>query len=191
MKNNEEIPECLGGHGDELPADVLKMVNQVLELLHRKDKDHQGSKIEIVYVASGGQHIDNQIILGAYPGPIPEQCSPTRSLIPEQCSPTHSLSQGREKGAGDLPEVLSTDKAMVLWKKAQEAGYVDENFQPLISRTQAALLADAMAKRLGIKEKWKVFEGLWNRRNMYRDYHDAHDQRQSLKFQDKLKELFR
>jgi len=26
---------------------------------------------------------------------------------------------------------------------------------------------------------------------MYRDYHDAHDQRQSLKFQDKLKELFR
>jgi hypothetical protein len=90
-----------------------------------------------------------------------------------------------------LPEVLSTDKAMVLWKKAQEAGYVDENFQPLISRTQAALLADAMAKRLGIKEKWKVFEGLWNRRNMYRDYHDAHDQRQSLKFQDKLKELFR
>ena len=180
MKNNEEIPECLGGLGDELPADVLKMVNQVLEQMHRKDKDHQGSKIEIVYVASGGQHIDNQIILGAYPGPIPEQSSPTRSL-----------SQGREKGAGDLPEVLSTDKAMALWKKAQEAGYVDENFQPLISRTQAALLADAMAKRLGIKEKWKVFEGLWNRRNMYRDYHDAHDQRQSLKFQDKLKELFR
>ena len=180
MKNNEEIPESLGGLGDELPADVLKMVNQVLELLHRKDKDHQGSKIEIVYVASGGQHVENQIILGAYPGPIPEQCSPTRSL-----------SQRREKGAGDLPEVLSTDKAMVLWKKAQEAGYVDENFQPLISRTQAALLADAMAKRLGIKEKWKVFEGLWNRRNMYRDYHDAHDQRQSLKFQDKLKELFR
>ena len=180
MKNNEEIPECLGGLDDVLPADVLKMVNQVLELLHRKDKDHQGSKIEIVYVASGGQHVENQIILGAYPGPIPEQCSPTRSL-----------SQGREKGAGDLPEVLSTDKAMVLWKKAQEAGYVDENFQPLISRTQAALLADAMAKRLGIKEKWKVFEGLWNRRNMYRDYHDAHDQRQSLKFQDKLKELFR
>ena len=180
MNHHEEIPESLGGLGDELPADVLKMVNQVFELLHRKDKDHQGSKIEIVYVASGGQHVENQIILGAYPGPIPEQCSPTRSL-----------SQGREKGAGDLPEVLSTDKAMVLWKKAQEAGYVDENFQPLISRTQAALSADAMAKRLGIKEKWKVFEGLWNRRNMYRDYHDAHDQRQSLKFQDKLKELFR
>ena len=180
MNHNEEVPDSLGGLGDMLPADVLKKLDELLELLHQKNHISQGSKIEIVYVASGGQHVENQIILGAYPGPIPEQCSPTRSL-----------SQGREKGAGDLPEVLSTDKAMVLWKKAQEAGYVDENFQPLISRTQAALLADAMAKRLGIKEKWKVFEGLWNRRNMYRDYHDAHDQRQSLKFQDKLKELFR
>ena len=177
MNHNEEVPESLGGLGDMLPADVLKMVNQVLELLHRKDKDHQGSKIEIVYVASGGQHVENQIILGAYPGPIPEQCSPTRSL-----------SQGREKGAGDLPEVLSTDKAMVLWKKAQEAGYVDENYQPLISRTQAALLADAMAERLGIKEKWKVFEGLWKRNNMYYDYYKALGQRQSLVFQDELKQ---
>ena len=180
MNHNEEIPESLGGLGDELPADVLKMVNQVFELLHRKDKDHQGSKIEIVYVASGGQHVENQIILGAYPGPIPEQSSPTRSL-----------SQGREKGAGNLPEVLSTDKAMVLWKKAQEAGYVDENFQPLISRTQAALLADTMAERLSIKEKWKMFEGLWNRNNMYNDYYRAMNQQQSLTFQDELKQLFK
>ena len=33
-----------------------------------------------------------------------------------------------------------------------------------------------MAERLGIKEKWKVFETLWNRRNMYRDYYDAMNQ---------------
>ena len=79
---------------------------------------------------------------------------------------------------------------MVLWQKAQDAGYVDANYQPLISRTQAALLADAMAERLGIKEKWKVFEGLWRRRNMYRDYYDAMNQDQTYMFLDKLKELF-
>jgi hypothetical protein len=95
-----------------------------------------------------------------------------------------------EKEPSSLPEVLATDKAMILWKKAQKAGYVDENYQPLISRTQAALLADAMAKRLGIKEKWKVFEGLWRRRNMYRDYYDAMNQDQTYMFLDKLKELF-
>ena len=67
---------------------------------------------------------------------------------------------------------------------------MDEHYQPLLSRTQAALLADAMAERLGIKEKWKVFEGLWNRNNMRGDYTRAMNQRQSLGFQDKLKRLF-
>ena len=171
MNQNEEVPESLGGLGDMLPADVLKKVNELLELLHQKNHIRQGSKIEIVYVASGGQHVENQINIGkTYPDP--------------PCL-------GREKEAGDLPNELATDKAMVLWKKAQEAGYVDENFQPLISRTQAALLADTMAERLGIKEKWKVFEGLWNRKNMYRDYYKALNLQQSLAFQDEIKKLFR
>ena len=86
--------------------------------------------------------------------------------------------------------MLATPEAMALWRKAQRAGYVDEHYQPLLSRTQAALLADAMAERLGIKEKWKVFEGLWNRNNMRGDYTRAMNQRQSLGFQDKLKRLF-
>jgi hypothetical protein len=90
----------------------------------------------------------------------------------------------------ELPEELATDEAMALWEKAQRAGYVNEYYQPLLSRTQAALLADAMAERLGIKEKWKVFEGLWHRRNMYRDYYDAMNQDQTFSFLDKLKQLF-
>ena len=77
----------------------------------------------------------------------------------------------------------------MLWKKAQAAGYVNANYQPLISRTQAALLADTMAERLGIKEKWKVFEELWNRKNMYNDYYKALEQQQSLAFQDTLKRV--
>jgi hypothetical protein len=96
---------------------------------------------------------------------------------------------GREKGAGELPEVLSTEAAMTLWQKAQEAGFVDDNLQPLISRTQAALLADAMAMRLGIRNKWKVFETFWNRAKMYKDYYQAVDQKQFLPFQDKLKQI--
>lgn len=89
-----------------------------------------------------------------------------------------------------LPEVLATDKAMALWRKAQQAGYVDEHYQPLISRTQAALLADAMAERLGIKEKWKVFEGFWNRNYMRSDYNLALTRKKTLDFLDELKVLF-
>ena len=85
--------------------------------------------------------------------------------------------------------MLATPEAMELWRKAQQAGYVDEHYQPLISRTQAALLANATAQRLGIKEKWKVFEGLWHRKYLRSDYNLALSQQQSYEFQDELKRL--
>jgi hypothetical protein len=47
-----------------------------------------------------------------------------------------------------------------------------------------------MAERLGIKEKWKVFEALWNRKYMRSDYNLALTQQQSYDFQDELKQLF-
>ena len=108
-----------------------------------------------------------------------------------------ALPQPLPKGRGDntvkeeraLPDVLSSKQAMTLWQKALDAGYVDENYQPLISRTQSALLADAMAMRLGIRNKWKVFENFWNRAKMYKDYYQAVDQKQFLPFQNKLKQI--
>ena len=90
-----------------------------------------------------------------------------------------------------LPDELATDEAMRLWKKLQEAGYVDANYQPTISRPMAALMADAMATHLGIQEKWKIFETLWKRRNMRSDYNRAFTQQQSLGFQEILKNLIR
>ena len=169
MKYKDEDPDNLDGLGGMLPAEVLKMLNELLEQQHRTGHPNNGSKIEIVYVASGGQHVETQINL-APPGPSKER--------------------KKEAEPPALPDALSTEEAMALWKKAQEAGYVDENYQPLISRTQSALLADAMAERLGIREKWKVFETLWNRKNMYRDYYQALGQKKSLAFQDQLKARF-
>ena len=99
--------------------------------------------------------------------------------------------KGREKPLEKLPVALRTEAAMVLWRKAREAGYVDENFQPTLSRTLSAILAFEMAVRLDITEKWKTFEGLWNRRNMYRDYYKALNMQQALTFQDEIKRIFR
>ena len=149
--------------------DALGFINRLLERLNQADFTNQGSKIEVVYVASGGQHVETQVNIGAH----------------------RNTTQGREKGAEDMPELLATKEAMALWEKVQDAGYVDANYQPLISRTQSALLADAMAERLGIREKWKVFETLWNRKYMRSDYNLALTQQQSLDFQDELKSMFK
>ena len=174
-KKNEDDPDFLGGLGGMLPADVLKMLNELLERMQQLGHTNQGSKIEIVYVAAGAQyvnHIDTQVF---------GERKPQEAVQDSNVKDTPT----------SLPPELSTDKAMALWHKAQRAGYVDNNYQPLISRTQSAILAFEMAKRLGIRYKWKVFETLWNRRNMYRDYHDAINQYQSLNFRDSIKDLFR
>ena len=66
MNQNEEVPDLLGGLGDLLPADVLKMVNELLEQLHRKEKDHQGSTVINIY-GKGSlhvDHVDNQYLYG-------------------------------------------------------------------------------------------------------------------------------
>ena len=152
--------------------EALEFINRLLERLHQAGFTNHGSTIELVYVASGGQHVETQINIETLPQPLP-------------------IGRGGDttKGERNLPEALSTEEAMALWEKVKKAGYVDDNFQPLISRTQSALLADAMAERLGIREKWKVFETLWNRKNMYRDYYQALGQQKTLLFHDKLKKV--
>ena len=159
--------------------EIVALLNRLLEKLHQADSNHQGSTVINIYEKGSlhVDHVDNQNFYG-------DACPKAKTLPDPPCV-------GREKCTGELPEVLRVDKAMVLWRKAQDAGYVDDNYQPLISRTQAVLLADAMAERLGIKEKWKVFEGLWHRKYMRSDYNLALTQQETYEFQDELKQLFR
>ena len=143
-----------------------------------KEIVNQGNKCIVLNIfESGSQHVDtiHTQNVGAYPQP--------ETLPSPPCV-------GREKEPSHLPEVLATDEAMTLWKKVQAAGWVDTNYQPLISRTQSALLADAIAEKLGIRQKWKTFETLWNRKNMRSDYNLALRQQQSLDFLTELKALF-
>ena len=86
----------------------------------------------------------------------------------------------------EVPEILTESE---LWEKVQEAGLVDKDGQPTVSRTEAALLADELAERLDISHKWKLFETLWHRNNMRGDYNTALEQKKSLLFQEKLKNL--
>ena len=176
-KRNEDDPDNLGGLGGMLSAEVLKMLNELLEQLHlleneRMRKSENEKTIEINVYEKGSWHVDNV---------------ENQHFYGEKWA---ELPKAEKSNLSALPDVLATEEAMALWEKVQDAGYVDAHYQPLISRTQAALLADAMAERLGIKEKWKVFEGLWNRKYMRNDYNLALTRKRSLDFQDKLKRLF-
>ena len=154
--------------------EIVGLLNRLLEMLHQADGNNQGSIVFNVY-SSGSLHVDHV---------------DTQNFYGDACPKPQKEKEKGKEDTPTLPAPLGTEQAMVLWRKAQRAGYVDANYQPLISRTQAALLADAIAKRLGIKEKWKVFEGLWNRKYMRSDYNLALTRKGSLDFQDELKRLF-
>ena len=87
----------------------------------------------------------------------------------------------------EKPAELQTEEARRLWDAARDAGWVDDDCQPLLSRSLSALLADRMATLLNIQNKWKVFETFWNRKNMRSDYNDALNQKQFDEFYEKLK----
>lgn len=152
---------------------LLRLINRLLERLHQTDGETNSSHITLNYIAPGAQYvnrIDTQIFDSA------------KLQKPPQDS---HINQNPPK----LPDCLATKEAMLLWQSAMDKGWVDENYQPKLSRTLSALLAYEMAKRLGIKDKWKTFEKLWHRNNMHSDYNTALSQRQSLKFNEKLKTL--
>lgn len=95
-----------------------------------------------------------------------------------------------EKSATSASKELTSETAQHYWARLQQAGLVDGQNKPLVSRPQAALIAYEMSERLEIKFKWRCFEDFWQRKNMRNDYNDALNQLQSLKFQDLLKKIF-
>lgn len=147
---------------------LYNIVDKLSKAVKKLDKKSRGNNYELVYVEKGAQHVGSigtQIIING------------EVLKSDQYEPPV------------LPECLATDKAMELWKKVIAEGWVDENYQPKISRTLSALLAYHMADKLEIKNKWKTFEQLWQRNDMHGDYNRALTQQQSRDFLDKLKEV--
>ena len=85
-----------------------------------------------------------------------------------------------------ITPLLDTPRARELWQQAMAHGWVNEQWQPLLSRTDAALLAARIAEILDI-EGWKPFEQLWNRKNMRQDYCKAMGKKEASGFLDALK----
>ena len=106
------------------------------------------------------------------------------AMVTQQAAPP--MPSEDEQSEGEIPQVLAESE---LWQKVRESGLVDERNQPIGPRTEAALLADMIARRLGIENKWKMFEQLWHRNNMRGDYNRALEQKKSLAVQERLKNI--
>lgn len=99
---------------------------------------------------------------------------------------------------GVLPPKLASGRAMFMWRILQQEGLIDGDYQPIgLSRTMSAVLANEIIIRLsteterlmGIDDKWKPFEQLWDRNNMKADYNHAMNLAKTRHFLDRLNRL--
>ena len=101
-------------------------------------------------------------------GSLPSRAACAGSTLPsEQCFAT-ACPPGQKAHPCGLNE-----KAWELMEKARKGGLLDEEYRPTGSRTEAALLAGAIAYEVNISKKWKVFESLWSMKRLDQAYFRA------------------
>ena len=95
-------------------------------------------------------------------------------------------------GVREVPEKLNTNEAKEVMADVVDAGLLKENWQPNgLSGTERALVAKTVCEQLEINEVWQVFGQLWGEKpETLRSYlNKALEQKKSLKFQDRLKNI--
>ena len=92
----------------------------------------------------------------------------------------------------EIPEPLKTDEAKDVLGNFIYNRLLTEELQPIdLSGTEQALLAKYICDKLEIKDVWQVFGTLWNMKpETLRTYFNrALEQKKSLDFQEKLKDI--
>ncbi len=90
------------------------------------------------------------------------------------------------------PKQLTGDYAEGLKSILMDAGMIDNDWQPCnLSNTEAALLARFISDKTHMNDVWKEFGLLWNMKpeSLRNYFNKALDQKKSLIFQEKLKQL--
>ena len=91
-----------------------------------------------------------------------------------------------------LPTQLTSEDALELKERLMEVGLINESWQPLnLSWSESALMAQKISDNLAIKDTWRVFGRLWGKKpeTLRGFYNRSLDQKKSLVFQERLKEV--
>jgi len=89
----------------------------------------------------------------------------------------------------NLPAPLRTPAAIEIWQALFVESMVDEDCQTLRSRTESGLMAEVIARKLGIRNVWKTFEEFWGIRNLKSAHDKALDYQNCWEFKKRLDEI--
>ena len=102
---NGDDPNFHHEPSDLLPDEILKKLNDLLEQLHWVDHTNRGSKIEIVYVAPGGQHVETQVnVAPPCPSPVGREVKSVKSYKEDAAeSIRHCITLLMQENCGNEP----------------------------------------------------------------------------------------
>lgn len=94
-------------------------------------------------------------------------------------------------GGQVVPPALRTPAAQALLRKAQAAGWLDDELKPKCSQTMMALLASEIAEILLLTPKWKPFEEMWDVKDISKIYYKAMEQKLSIRRIDEIRKVLK
>ena len=95
-----------------------------------------------------------------------------------------------QMNTAEIPEVLNSPKARMLWRRLIAAGVLDQRLQPLLrSKSDCAVLGNLINEELGIVGKWKPLEQLWKMTNLSKLYDKAVCRKKFDELNDRFKKI--
>lgn len=132
MINKENEPDNLGGLGDMLPVEVLKKLNELLELMHQTDFKQHGSVVFNIYEKGSlhVDHVDNQTFNGDACPKSRKTSKEDESLATVRFDPDTPLSAlFRENHHEELRQIIDSWRAYLVDDETDTEALVLSHFE--------------------------------------------------------------
>ena len=90
----------------------------------------------------------------------------------------------------EVPQCLQTEEAKIIFKKAIEAGFMNEDYSFNGTKYQMAYFADKAYIKLKLEYRWKHFQELWSVTNLSQTRHESIERFGHVPKQDEIDSIF-
>ena len=96
------------------------------------------------------------------------------------------------KAKTEESQLLFSEKAVEYWERLKASGFVDEDYMPtdIVTRQDKMLIAELFSAILGIRNKWSVFEKLWNIEHLAQEKQNWTDFKTCPIHENEIREIF-
>lgn len=132
---------------------------------------------------------------GRYYSPMHHYATHLANVISQQSNIQKQMekeqqTQSSKADESQLPNELATPDAMIIWDKAKEAGWINDDYSFNGTKYQMAYAAEIMGEALGLKYKWKPFISLWKHKTFAQTRRESKERIGKVERYKEIEEVF-